>query len=149
MSGNDPTVEPGGASGQPSAPQAKGRKAFSSARRSLTEKEVSSPAIALILIEDIERLEEEKADLVDYRDRFHSLDKEHAVLRAKSEINLGMEIVFGVAISLGFGAIGYAPSIWSTGAAGPVIAIIGGIMVVVGIAAKVVAAKSVMKAQAK
>lgn len=138
MGESDPTVEPGGVQNLPAISPPKGRKAFSSARRSLTEKELSSPATALTLIDEIERLEGEKAELADYREKFHEADKTLAVLQSKTEGNRGNDIVFGVALSTGFGAIGYAPSVWTVGSTGPVILAIGAIVVVVGIVARVV-----------
>jgi hypothetical protein len=135
----DPTAEPGELPTATTPVVAKGRRAFLSARRSLTEKEMSSPATVLQLIDDLERLEGENTGLIEYRSKFHEADKALAVLQTKAAGNTGNDIVFGVALSLGAGAIGYAPSVWSgPNGTGPVILGLGCLMVGIGVVARLV-----------
>ncbi|MET0438342.1 MAG: hypothetical protein ABW043_12705 [Devosia sp.] len=135
----DPTIEPDGSPELPLAQVAKGkRSAYLGAFRALTEKEITTPAVAMTLIERVEQLEAEKAQLGIYKDKYHEIDKELAVLRANHGGNLGNDLVFGVTLSAGFAAIGYAPSVWDQKGAGGVLLAIGIVVVLVGIAARAV-----------
>ena len=59
----------------------KGRQALSKVRRELSEEEMSSPAVQRMLLDELERLEMEASELREFKDKFHTTDKDAAVLR--------------------------------------------------------------------
>ena len=97
-----------------------------------------SPAVQRLLIEDLERLERQNAELQDYRVRFHAGDKRVAVLEEKTKKSLAGEIVFGVMITVGAAALGFSPSIWGQQPAGGLLILFGGVLILGGIVSRVV-----------
>ena len=89
-----------------------GRKAFSGAHRELNDTELSSPAVQKLLLDEIDRLERENNELMEYRSRFHDADKRAAVLEQKNTIRTSQEVLSLACITVGGAALGYAPSLW-------------------------------------
>ena len=116
----------------------KGRRAFTNLRRELSDEELCSPAIQRLLIDDIERLEKEKYDLMEYQNRFHDVDKKAAILGEKAKANVAADIIFGVCLTVGAAALAYAPSIWSNQPMGWITIAFGVALIFGGIASKVV-----------
>jgi hypothetical protein len=54
--------------------QPKVRRALSRTRRELTEEEFAAPVVLQMLLDDVDRLESEKAEIVQFRSRFHEAD---------------------------------------------------------------------------
>ena len=96
------------------------------------------PAVQRLLIEELERLDRQNAELQDYRVSFHKGDKRVAVLEEKIKKSLAGEIVFGVMITVGAAVIGLIPSIWSQQPAGWLLLIFSGVLILGGIASRVV-----------
>jgi hypothetical protein len=71
----------------------KTRKAFSQAKRLLTDEELAAPAAQKMLLDELDRLEAEKAELVQYRARFYEVDRECAVLRENQKGNLASDLL--------------------------------------------------------
>ena len=100
--GDRPDQEPGSTEALESSTSApKSRQSLSKLRRELSEEELASPAVQRLLIEDLERLERQNAELQDYRVNFHERDKRVGVLEEKIKKSLAGEIVFGVMITVG------------------------------------------------
>ena len=116
----------------------KGRRAFTNVRRELSDEELSSPAIQRMLIDDIERLEEEKYDLSEYQEKYHEADKNAAILEEKLKSSVTQEIVFGVCLTVGAASLGYAPSVWDNQPTGWISIAFGAFLIIGGIASKVV-----------
>ena len=139
-----PDQEPSHVPAPPAAspPKTKGgRKATSSIRRELSEKELQSPATTMFLLDEVDRLEQENAELLEYRGRFHESDKKAAVLDQKLNFNRGQEVISITCVTLGGAALGFAPSVWAaTTSTGPIILIAGIVLIVCGVAAKAVKA---------
>lgn len=114
------------------------RKAFSSVRRELNEKESSSTAALKLALDDIDRLEEEKSELAGYRSRFHEADKKCAILDQKLSFNTAQEILSGACLAVGSAAVGYAPAAWLHQPSGYIFLALGIILIVGGIAAKAI-----------
>ncbi len=139
--GDRPDQEPGSTEAQESelstsAP--KKRQSLSKVRRELSEDELASPASQKFLMEELERLDCQNAELEDYRVRFHTVDKRAAVLEEKSKESLAGEIVFGVMITVGAALLGFTPSIWSQQPGGWLMLIFGGVLIIGGIVSRVV-----------
>ena len=70
--GDRPDQEPGSTEAPESSTSApKSRQSLSRLRRELSEDELSLPAVQRLLIEELERLDRQNAELQDYRVRFH------------------------------------------------------------------------------
>ena len=137
--GDRPDQEPGSTeTPELSTSAPKSRQSLSRLRRELSEDELSLPAVQRLLIEELERLDRQNAELQDYRVRFHEGDKRVAVLEEKTKKSLAGEIVFGVMITVGAAVIGLIPSIWSQQPAGWLLLIFSGVLILGGIASRVV-----------
>ncbi len=139
-----PDQEPPGLPGTAEPPPVKaktGRKAVASIRRELNDKDMTHPAVAKLLLDDVERLEEDNAELAGYRTRFHEADKKAAVFEQKLNVSRSQEIVFGICTTLGGAALGFAPSVWSEASStGPIVLAAGVILIICGVIAKAVKA---------
>ncbi|HGF4956784.1 hypothetical protein HYO27_22140 [Vibrio parahaemolyticus] len=114
------------------------RKSLNRVSRELDDKEFKSPAVQKFLIDEIERLERENNTLSDFRDKFYNSDKVRAVLEQKVKTHLSSDIVSTVCMTVGAAAIGFAPTLWSNQPAGYVVIAFGSILIVGGVAAKLV-----------
>lgn len=133
--------EPLGQSLVPEAEPTKGkgrRRAFASSHRELSDKELLSPAVQKLLLDEIDRLEGDNAELGGYRSRFHDADKKAAVLQQKQAISIAHEIISLSCITVGGAALGYAPSVWTSQPTGGIALAFGVVLVFGGIVAKAV-----------
>ena len=116
----------------------KGRRSFAKMRRELSEEELSTPAVQKLLIDETERLETENRTLAEFRDNYHRADKRVAILEEERKKSVAQEIIFGVCLAVGAAALGYAPSVWSEQPTGWIFLVFGFILIICGIASKVV-----------
>ena len=93
-----------------------------------------------MLIEDLERVEEENGDLRNFRDKFHAADKEVAVLKAKLTVQTKTELVSTGCIAVGAAALVYVPEAWKSQPSGWIFLGFGVVVTVVGIWAKAIKA---------
>jgi len=121
----------------------KGRKALSQARRVLTEEELSTPGAQKMLLDELDRLEEENGELIQIRGRFYETDKNWAVLAQKLEQgqkdDLSTDLIFTGGMTIGGVVLGLLPSLAPLGK--PSIwagAALGVVLIGIGIAAKIV-----------
>lgn len=138
MTDERPDQEPASAQGLPAAPAPKGRQSLARVRRELDEAELASPAVQRLLVDEIERLERACIEAEGYRDRFHGADKLVAVQEERLKRSLGADIVFGASLSIGSGALAYAPTLWNHQPSGWIVLIMGGVLLIGGIAFRVV-----------
>lgn len=115
-----------------------GRRSFSKLPRELSEKELASPAVQKMLVDEIERLEAECEELSSYRPKFHDADKRAAVLDEKFKTKISIEILHVGCITVGAAALGYAPNIWTVQPTAWMVAVFGVVLVIAGLAAKAV-----------
>ncbi|KQV51334.1 hypothetical protein [Duganella sp. Root336D2] len=135
--------EPLGATPEPGPEPTKGRvrrKALGSLRRELSDKELLSPAVQKLLLDEIDRLEEDNTELAGYRSRFHEADKKSAILEQKQATSNAHEIISLACVTVGGAALGYAPSVWSSQPTGGIALAFGVLLVISGIVAKAVKA---------
>jgi len=116
---------------QPIPEYSKSRRAFSRVRRELTEDEISQPAIHRLILDDIDRLEQEVAELTGFRDRYYVAEREKAVTEQKLKQHTASEILHNAALGVGFLFIGLAPSIWSQQPYG-YLSVAGGSILIIG-----------------
>lgn len=121
-------------------PAPKGRRSFSRVSRELTEQELKSPGVLKLIIEDSERLERERGELVDYRDRFYAAREEIANLQARIKRSVAFEILSSALLVIGGVAVTCAKMLWldQYQPAGYLALVSGAVLIFAGIAAKVV-----------
>src|SRR5665647_1516759 len=93
--------------------QRKARKAYSKVRRELSEEELQNPSVQRVLVNELDRLEDEVTESRHFREDFHKCDKAKAVLEAGKKQNIAVQIVKDVCFVVGGTLVGVAPSLWS------------------------------------
>ncbi|THK35654.1 hypothetical protein EHS39_23820 [Ensifer sp. MPMI2T] len=107
-------------------PQPKGsRRSFQSVRRDLSEEELSAPGVQKMLLDDLERLEEELATAKAFRERFHVADKRAAILEEQLATANANEFLYNGCLMAGSVLLGFAPNVWSNGLVGLYLLIAG------------------------
>ena len=86
------------------------RQFIRSGLRKLTEKETTSPAVVEVLLEDVDRLEQEKNVLVTFRDKYYSADKKAAILESQISSWQRGDVLYTICIAIGSALLGGAPS---------------------------------------
>ena len=119
-------------------PQSGGRRSFARMRRELTDDELSNPAVQKMMMDEIDRLDREREDLLTYRDKFAETDKSCAILHEKLKPKIAADVFFGGGTAIGSAMIGLAPSVWNVGVIGIALGALGVALLLSGILAKVV-----------
>lgn len=114
----------------------KGRPALSNLRRELSEEELSSPGVARMLLDALDRSETEAGEVREFRDRFHSADKEAAVAKEQLRALASRDMVLDGALAIGAVLIGLTPSAWAVQPVGWIIAVLGAALLCLFILAK-------------
>jgi len=130
-------VQPDDAGAEPvSLQQPKARRALSRLKRELTDEELSSPGVQKLLLDSLERSEEENAALKRFRDKFYESDKQKGVLEEKLKTHVALEMVSTGCIAVGAAALVYVPVAWAHQPDGGIALGFGIVMTIVGVAAK-------------
>jgi hypothetical protein len=132
-----PETQPDEVGAQPIAIQTpKARPAFSALKREVTDKELSQSGTQKLLLDNLERAEEENTALKSFRDKYYETDKKLAVLEEKFKTNTAAEILSLGTITIGAAILVYVPELWDEQPAGWFALVIGFVLVGVGIFAK-------------
>ncbi|WP_114941749.1 hypothetical protein [Mucilaginibacter endophyticus] len=113
-------------------PTLKKVSAYQALKRNLSEEELTSPGTLKLMLNDIDRLNEEIEKLEKFRDQFYACDKDRAILTEKLNTNTAKEILYSVTITLGAILIGVGPSIWVLSSIYGVIDVLSGIVLLIG-----------------
>jgi hypothetical protein len=116
----------------------KSRRALSRLKRELSDDDLASPGVQKLLLDSLERIEEENAGLKSLREKYHQADKQNGVLEEKLKTSTSVEIVSMGSLAVGAAALGYAPSAWASQPTGWIALSFGVVLTAFGIAAKVV-----------
>lgn len=116
----------------------KGRQVLAKVRRELSEEEFTSPAAQRLLVDELERLEREAAELRDFRRSYYVERERRVVLEERARKTLVGEVIFGTALSLAGASLGYAPVAWDQQPTGLLALIFGLVLLVMGIIARVI-----------
>jgi hypothetical protein len=116
----------------------KTRKALSRLTRELTEEDLATPGVQKMLIEELERAEEENTQLKNFREKFHAADRDNAVAKQKLRGWSSMEMISTACIAVGAAALAYAPEAGKHGQDGWVAVAFGAVLTIIGIVAKVI-----------
>lgn len=136
---NELIQEPEADEGITTQPAVKGRQSFRQVRRELTEEELSSPAAQRLLLDELDRLEDENTELKGISRRFHEADKRASILDEKLKRHTALDIFSSVALVAGSLALGHAPNVWVVdNVTGSIFLVIGIVMIVGGILSKAV-----------
>ena len=119
-------------------PASKGKRAFQNITPELSDDDLTKPAVGKLLLNELDRLESENAELRNYREQFQEADKKVAVLQEKNKTHLATEIISAVCFTIGAVLIGYAPVLWKSQPSGWIALALGSILIIGGIVAKVV-----------
>jgi hypothetical protein len=121
-----------------SSQEPKARRALSRLKRELTDEELSSPGVQKLLLDSLERAEEENTDLKSFRDRYYDSDKQRGILGEKLKTHIALDVVSTGCIAVGAAAIVYAPVAWEHQPNGEIALGFGIVMTIVGTIAKLV-----------
>ena len=91
-----------------------------------------------MLIEELERAEEEVGELKTFREKFHVVDKDLAVTKQKVKGWTAMEMISTACIAAGAGAFAYAPEAAHSSYGGWVAVVFGIVLTSIGITAKAI-----------
>lgn len=116
----------------------KARRAFTKVRRELTEEELASPAAQRLILDELDQLEQQNVELSEFRDRFHKVDKEKAILHERMRKSIASEIIFGLCLTVGAALIGLTPLLWVVKLHGLLSLAIGVILIIGGVLSKAV-----------
>ena len=127
--------------GQPGPSPPEGQQAFRKISRELTEQDLANAAVQKLLLNEIDRLEKEKEEYKHYMELFHEANRKVAVLEQQSRTALALDtIAFGGCLTVGGSVIGLSHGLWSHQPFGWIVLVAGVVMLLLGIAAKVVSA---------
>lgn len=123
---------------EPNEPRLKGRRSFSRMRRELNDDELAQPAVQKLMMDELDRLESENAQLKTYVEKYHDADKQVSVLREKQHTSRASDLAFGTLLTVGSAAIGYSPTLKAPGSNHDAIVLVFGIILfLAGLAVKV------------
>lgn len=139
MATDTETIEPASDASLLDTGQSKGRnrrKSLALAHRELNDEELASPAVQKLLLDEIDRLENENIALKSYQSDFYLTDKKLAILEQKNKQTLSFEILSLTCTTIGAACIGYSRAIWSDTPTAAIFISIGVALIVGGIIAK-------------
>ena len=116
----------------------KSRPAFAGLTRGLSDEDLKSPGAQKLLLDSLVRVEEESTVLRRFQEKFHDADKKTAVLEERLKTKIAFEILSTGSLTIGSAALGYARSLTSTPTGGWFALAFGTVLIIVGIAAKVI-----------
>ncbi|KWA42179.1 hypothetical protein WL27_01870 [Burkholderia multivorans] len=113
------------------------KKALSSLKREISDDELASPGVQKMILAELDKLEDDKAELSGFRDRFHETNLALAVAREQLKVRVAADTVFAGALTIGALIAGYATSVLDKPITAAACSISGGAMIAIGIVAKV------------
>jgi len=113
------------------------RVSFRNIARQLNNEELCHPGVVKLIIENLDRAEEECEQLRSYVEKFHGADIERSVLKEQLKSSKALDAAFAVLIGLGCAAIGVTPSFWDSTDRGPIILALGIALLLGGVLVRV------------
>jgi hypothetical protein len=97
----------------------KSRRALSRLTRELDDADLTNPGVVKMLLQEVERLDEENADLKSFRERYFTADKTlattSAALHTSGKQNFSIETLSVACIAIGGALIGFGRTLWPDG----------------------------------
>jgi hypothetical protein len=138
MQSNDAQPDETGSKPLTAEESPKSNRAFSGVTRALSDEELDSPGVRKLLLELIQRAEEDISILKSFRDRFYEADKRNGILEQKLRTNKAAEAFSMGTLATGGTAVGLAPTFWSFPHGGGVFVLVFGIaLILVAVGTKV------------
>jgi hypothetical protein len=123
------------------SPQPKGkRRSFGQVRRELTEAELSSPGVQKLLLDELDRMDGSEIELRAVSEKYYMTNTSLAIAQEKLKTHNAFDIISTGTVAFGSILFGAAFSFMSNGTAFWLMVVLGGLLIVTGIAAKVVRA---------
>ncbi len=113
-----------------------GRQAFQNLRRQLTETELGNSGVQKLLLDQLDRADNECESLTGYVERFHEADKRAAILEEKLKTQNAFDIIIGAGLTIGSLLIGLAPWLSDKTAKIAVCMIVGSLLVIGAVVAR-------------
>jgi len=130
-------VQPDEVGAEPvSISEPKVRRALASLKRELTDEELASPGVQKLLLDLLQRAEEENVALKRFRDKYYESDKQKGILEEKLKRRVALEVISTAGVAVGAAAIVYAPVAWAHEPGGAILLGFGLILTIGGVAAK-------------
>ncbi|MDE0027321.1 MAG: hypothetical protein OXP69_23150 [Spirochaetaceae bacterium] len=95
----------------------------------MSEEELSTTGAQKMLLDWLDRLEEENLELREIEKRFHESDKDVAVLQERQTKSIARDIMLAAGSLL----LGLSPSFWAVQPTGTILVIIGGALAVASV----------------
>ena len=92
-------------------PRGKGRQSFRRLSRELSPEDLRETGTQKMILDLLDRLEDENDELKEFKEKFHERDKEVAVLRERLKKSTAQDIVIGAMLAGGSLVLGYLPSL--------------------------------------
>lgn len=121
-----------------SVPASGRRQAFRDIRRQLTDEDLANPGVQRIILDELERADEQCEVLQTYVNRFHDADKRAAILEVSARNQRAIDVFFGVGVGLGGTLMGLAASVWQEGWLGLIVLAVGIVLVLGAVVARAV-----------
>lgn len=116
----------------------KRREAYKKLTRQLNDDDLKTPGALRLLLDNLDRLEAENTQLSAYREDFHAADKRVAILEEAKKTATALEVLSVGCLTVGAAAVGYASSLLASGLSGLMPLAFGSMVIVTGVAAKMV-----------
>lgn len=91
----------------------KQQRSYDGISRKISENDLTNPAVGKIILDSLDQCEEENKELKLIVNKFHSVDKEAAVMREQLKASKTIEKMRNVLLSTGSCLIGLSPSLHS------------------------------------
>ena len=112
------------------------RQSFGGLRRQLSEAELSGPGVQKMLLDEIDRLDGELAQMINIDGKFHSADKDVAVLREKFKSHTALELISTASLTIGSIGVGLVYGIKENPTFAWIVLVGGALLIIVGLWAK-------------
>jgi len=111
-------------------------KPFQKIARELAADDLSNSAVHKLLLNELDKLEDQVASLQSVKEDYHKLDKENAVLKEKVKKNTAFELLYTICLAVGSACIGFS-KLFNFSEQGWVLVLFGGVLILTGILTKI------------
>jgi hypothetical protein len=113
------------------------RRSLERLGRRLTDEEWKSPGVGKVLLDLLDRADEECDELRPFRRLYYEAHEQAAVLEAKAKQATNTDIAYGVGVGVGSAILALAPSTWNQQPIGWICIAVGAVLIIGGIVIKV------------